>query len=101
MHHIIGFVEFYLAPFLIALGLVMFFKGVVNYFLIGPSYEEGRREIGRHALAWSFILLLSGLLVFSLFKWLGDFTGRFTDEVDIERRDGVDVLPVPNAPQRN
>lgn len=101
MVHIFGFIEFYLAPFLFAVGLVLFVYGVINYYIIGPGYEEDRREIGRQNLLWATFFFLLGLLVFSFGSWLFDLTSNFDERVDVDAREEQGVLPIPNVPQRN
>lgn len=98
MQSVLGFVEFYLAPIIIALGLVYFFWGIVNYFLIGPSYEEDRREIGRGALLWALFYIFVGLMIFLVVRWVTGVSERVTDEVRVETGQQEDVLPVPNVP---
>lgn len=98
MQSILGFVELYLSPIIIAVGLVYFFWGVVNYFLVGPSYEEDRKEIGRKALLWAMVYIFVGIAVYGVVRWVADVSERMTDEVRIESREKEDVLPVPNVP---
>lgn len=100
MLHVFAFVQFYLAPFIIALGFIQLFKGIINYFFIGPSFEEDRREVGRHALLWAFIFFLVGLLVFSFAHWLLSVSERWQNRPDtqVEVQEKKDLLKVPNVP---
>lgn len=100
MAQIFAFVELYVAPFIIALGFIQLFKGVINYFLIGPSFEEDRKEVGRHALLWAFVFFLSGVLIYGLAHWLLGLSERWQnrEQVDIELREERDLLKVPNVP---
>lgn len=101
MIHVFGFVEFYLAPFIFALGLILFVYGIINYYIIGPGFEEGRREQGRQNLLWATLLFFIGLVVFLLASWLFDFFENLDERVDtdIEREEGL--LKVPNVPLGN
>ena len=98
MQLVLGFVEFYLSPIIIAVGFVYFFWGIVNYFLVGPSYEEDRRETGRIALLWAMFYIFIGLMLFSVVSWITSISDRITDEVQIETREQEDILSVPNVP---
>lgn len=101
MFHVFAFVELYLAPFLIALGFIQLFKGIINYFFIGQSYEEDRKEVGRHALLWAFVFFLSGLLVYGLASWVLGVSEKWQnrEQVDVEVREQKDLLKVPNVPE--
>lgn len=98
MVHVFGFVEFYVAPFLFALGLVLLFYGVINYFIIGPGYEEERRETGRQSLLWAAFLFLFGLFLFIAASWLFDVAQEIDERVEVEGERSVNILPVPNVP---
>lgn len=101
MVHVFAFVELYVAPFLIALGFVQLFKGIINYFIIGPGFEEDRKEIGRHALLWAFVFFLAGLLIFGITHWFVGLSERWhnRDRVDVEIGEKKDLLKIPNVPQ--
>ena len=101
MSHVFGFVEFYLTPFLFAVGLLLFVYGIINYFIIGPGYEEERREIGRQSLLWATFLFALGLVLYGVASWLFDVTQTFDDRVDVEVREEQGVLPIPDVPRRN
>lgn len=98
MQQVLGFVELYLSPFLVALGLIFLFKGVVNYFVIGPSFEEGRREIGRKSLLWASFYFLLGLIVYGFFTWIYNLTTIIDTEAEVEVTEEQDLLRVPNVP---
>ena len=98
MQLLFAFVELYVAPAIIAVGLVFFFYGVVNYFIMGPG-DEGRREVGRQSLLWASLFFLCGLLIFGIFSWLSSFTDRLKGDVDAEVREESDILEVPNVPR--
>ena len=100
MVQIFAFVELYVAPFIIALGFIQLFKGIVNYFLIGPSFEEDRKQIGRQALLWAFVFFFAGFVVYSFAHWLLGIPERWQnqDRTDFEIREQQDLLKVPNVP---
>lgn len=98
MVHVFGFVEFYLAPFIFAVGLVLFLYGVINYFIIGPGYDEERREMGRQLLLWTLFLFLLGLILYLVASWLFDLSQKIDERVDVESERSVNILSVPNAP---
>ena len=100
MQSVFGFVEFYVVPLLFALGLVLFFRGFINYFLIGPGFEEERREIGRQSLLWAALLFLVGLIIFGIANWFVSLSGKIEERVDAEVESKPDVLLVPNTPIR-
>lgn len=100
MVHVFGFIEFYLAPFIFAVGLVLFVYGIINYYIVGPGYEEDRREQGRQNLLWATLLFLVGLIVFALASWLFDLSKELDErlDADVEREEGL--LRVPNVPRQ-
>jgi len=98
MHHVFGFVEFYLIPFLFAVGLFYFLNGFINYFLIGPGYEEDRREMGRQSLLWATLLFAIGLILFGLSGWFQSIGAQFDEDIDVELGSSPDVVPIPNVP---
>ena len=100
MVQIFAFVELYVAPFIIALGFIQLFKGIINYFLIGPNFEEDRKQIGRQALLWAFVFFLSGLVVYSLAHWMLGIPERWQNQnrADLEIHEQRDLLKVPNVP---
>ena len=98
MHHVLGFVEFYVSPFIFAIGLVFLVSGVVNYFIIGPGFEEGRKEKGRGALLWAALLFLLGLIIFGISHWLFGFVSELQESGGVDVEDRTGVLRVPNAP---
>lgn len=98
MVHIFGFIEFYVAPFIFAIGLVLLLYGVINYFVIGPT-EEDRREVGRQALLWAAFFFLIGFIVFAIFSWLFDLSQKIDESARVETERGVDTLSIPNVPR--
>lgn len=101
MIHVFGFVEYYVAPFIIAVGLIFLVYGIINYFIIGPGFEEERREMGRQNLLWATFLFFIGLVVFSVASWLFDFSSTFENDADVRIGTDTDILPVPDVPQSN
>lgn len=101
MHHISGFVEFYISPFIFGIGLIFLFSGIVNYYIIGVNFEEDRREKGRQSLLWASLLFLIGLLIFSISHWLYSLSLQVQQEVDTEVEERGELLPVPNVPGYN
>jgi len=98
MSYVFAFVEFYAAPLFFALGLIWFVYGVINYYIIGPGFEEERRQVGRESLVWATVLFLIGLILFLVAGWLLDFTDRLDEELDADVQTDVDILYVPDVP---
>lgn len=98
MIHIFGFVEYYIAPFFFAVGLVMLLYGIINYYIIGPGFEEERREIGRQSLLWATFLFLIGLGLFLIAHWLFILSEKVNERVEVDTERRVDILPVPDVP---
>lgn len=98
MYHVLGFVEFYISPFIFAIGFIFLFSGIVNYFIIGPGFEEDRKEKGRNALLWATLLFSVGLAVFGLSSWLFGFVSQIEEEGGFNTGRPTGVLPVPNVP---
>ena len=97
MVHVFGFVEYYLVPFVLAIGLVLFLYGVINYYIIGPGDEE-RREIGRQSLLWAALLFFIGLCIFAITRWIFTLSTIIDERIDVEVTEDVDTLEVPNVP---
>jgi uncharacterized membrane protein YdjX (TVP38/TMEM64 family) len=100
MQQIFAFVEFYVSPLLFAIGFIFLFNGIINYYVIGPNFEEERREKGRQCLLWATFLFVLGLLVFSIAHWLLSLSTQIQDrpDIDVDVGSQFDTLKVPNVP---
>jgi hypothetical protein len=102
MNQVFSFVEFYVSPLFFAIGLILLFNGIINYFIIGPNFEEGRREMGRQCFLWATLLFLIGFVIFSLAHWFLAFSTEMNDRldasIDVDIINEEDTLQVPNVP---
>lgn len=93
------FLQQYVVPFIMAIGLIHLVYGIIKYFIIGPS-EEPTREEGRQYLTKASVFFLAGLalyLLVLLLTWFVLWMGQFT--VDTGSYDGLQK--VPDVPTRN
>lgn len=101
MEFALGLVEFYISPFLVALGLAFFLDGLINYFIIGIiGGEEDRREVGRQSLVLATAFFLGAMLLFATLSWVAGVVERLRTETDagVELQTGEDFLRIPNTP---
>ena len=97
MQSVVFFIEQFIIPLILAVGLVMFIYGIFNYYFMGPSDEE-RREIGRQALLWANFLVIVALIIYLVFagvRWLGGFVG----DVNIDVSEETKIQRIPIVPQ--
>lgn len=91
----------YLIPFIVALGVIMFLYGCINYFVIGPG-EEPTREEGRHQLLWALIAFLLGLAIYAALAtlgWIGGWTTSLYSDVNVGEE--TRLQQVPDVPLEN
>jgi phosphoglycerol transferase MdoB-like AlkP superfamily enzyme len=99
MSFIVGFTEFYLSPFILAIGLAFLVDGLINYFIIGNlGMEEDRRELGRNSLLWAAFLFIVSIGLFGLVKGAEALFYTFQDRVEVNPNQSEEILKIPNVP---
>ena len=96
---IASFTVLYLAPLLFALGIVALIHGAINYFIIGPGFDVGRKEQGKQGIARALVLFLAAILAVSAMQWFISLSSSIRERLEGDVEYGTDVLPVPDVPE--